>query len=45
MSELHKAVEWYLKYQGQRATPKQIERLLKTVGPAILRMAKERGMP
>jgi len=37
------AAIFFLKYQGQKATPKQIERLLKTVGPNIIRMAIARG--
>lgn len=43
MDILTQAALFYLKYIGQRGTPKQVERLLKTVGPNIIRMATDRG--
>lgn len=41
---LRNATKFYLQYQGQRGTEKQIDKLIKQL-PAqnILRMAKERG--
>jgi hypothetical protein len=43
MEVLIKAAKFYLNYCGQRGTDKQVEKLLKQVGPSIVRMATDRG--
>ncbi len=43
MNTQTKAAIYLLKYQGQRGTPKQIERLLKVAGPSVVAMAVARG--
>lgn len=37
------AAKFYLSYTGQRGTEKQVTKLLKQVGPLILKMAADRG--
>lgn len=42
--ETRKAAKFYLQYQGQRGTEKQIDRLLKQfTSDQVIRLAKERG--
>jgi hypothetical protein len=43
MTILQQAAVYFLKHQGQRGTPKQVDKLIKLVGPAVIRMASERG--
>lgn len=37
------AAIYFLKYQGQRATEKQIANIIRTIGPNIIAMATQRG--
>lgn len=43
METLNSAAVYYLKYIGKRGTDKQVEKLLKQVGPLVIKLAVDRG--
>jgi hypothetical protein len=40
---VHRAAMYYLMWCGQRGTVKQIDKLVKQLGPLVITMARQRG--